>query len=88
MPKPLSGRESISDPLQLTFREPTSLDAETLAMIRERGAEIQVVLNNEVRFAGTDSDLAALAFDHDGLAGEHPLEHMIRVLTLGDVEAV
>lgn len=57
------------------------LDADVLEAMRLPHARVRIVADGEVRFDGDYPTLAARGATTEGLAGEHPVERIVRALT-------
>lgn len=60
--------------------QPARLTAQMVRSI-QCVAEVKVVHEGRERFRGSPTELAAWSYDIPGLAGEHPIERSIRLLT-------
>lgn len=60
---------------------PVELDAEVLVAMRQPRTRVRIVADGELRFDGDYQTLAARGASTDGLAGEHPVERIVRALT-------
>ncbi len=56
-------------------------DAQLLKAMRADGETIKIVANGHTRFDGSYGELLALGIPTRGLAGEHPVERIIKELT-------
>lgn len=57
------------------------LSADVLAAMRVPHTRVQIVADGKVRFDGDYRSLSAQGAATEGLAGEHPVERIVRVLT-------
>ncbi|MFT7598931.1 MAG: hypothetical protein ACI8TP_001856 [Acidimicrobiales bacterium] len=60
--------------------QPARLTAQMIRSI-QCVTEVQVIHKGRERFRGSPTELAAWSYDVPGLAGEHPIERSIRLLT-------